>query len=104
MNICGHNIADDQVIGIGPLMSKRKTDFAENLVQGFFKIYLRGYEVIIESDWLSVGDPDTRNEQELRAREEVELFKVNYYKIKKTIDKKVSTRNVRGVEIPVSEK
>ncbi len=100
MNICGHIIADDQVIGIGPLMNHTKTKYAEKHVQISFKIYLRGYEISVESDWLSIGNYGTSKEDELKAREEAEAFERNYHAIKIEIDKKVSTRNVRGVEIP----
>lgn len=93
MNICGHIIEDDQVIGIGPLMVKETDSSVQaslyNSRQLLFKVYLKSFEVEIESEFFKVGHGASSNERETAARARYEDFEPQYNKIKEIITKKV---------------
>lgn len=92
MNICGHLTADDQIVGIGPLMMDTPTDpigYMYNKKKLSFKIYLKGFAAAIESDILKLGTGSDPDENEKKAREMYKDFKVEYDKIVQIISRKI---------------
>lgn len=91
MNICGHIIEEDQVVGIGPLMSSGSADpQLYNSKKLSFKIYLKEFATEIESDLFDLGESEfLSDENEKIAREKYKDFKVEYEKIFQIISRKI---------------
>jgi hypothetical protein len=77
MNICGHIISSDQVIGIGPAFMKsisNPTTDIYNAVECSFTIYLLNYCTTI-SETFKLGYGDNPSQEEIKARESFKEFK-----------------------------
>jgi len=93
MNICGHLIADDQVIGIGPLLIKKSDDPTVrsffNEQQLSFSVYLKHLAINIESDFLPIGNGEPFSEKISEARQAFKKFEEDYSHIKDVISEKI---------------
>lgn len=74
MEICHHHIAQDEIVGIGPLMSKRNSDQVVDMMykarQLNFYLHLRNQSILIESDWFYLdGCPADQLEKNKAAYE-----------------------------------
>jgi hypothetical protein len=66
MQICNHTIADDEVIGIGPLMTENKQDPIYPTKRYWFYLHCRQQSIRIESDAIVVGDFNPQKENDVK--------------------------------------
>ena len=89
MEICKHVIKDEEIIGIGPLMSAVTNDPVQLAVykEGrlWFDLHLKGNTVKIESPWFSFAEHLSEKEREETNKEFVE-WRQMYFNAKDTID------------------
>ena len=89
MDICGHIITDEEIIGIGPLMMESPTDPIQmniyNRRKLTFELHLKNHSTKIESEWYDLYNGASITQQILDIRKRYSEFKEQYEKVREKI-------------------